>query len=201
MRYNSSIIHQENNMISVNRKQLGIAAVLGLLVAATHGHHFATAFHLPPATWAVFFLAGFYLRRGWVFAALLAEVVLLDYVAVTVGGVSSYCVSPAYGFMLPAYGALWLAGRWFSRRYSFSLNALPAMAGSAVVGATLAELFSSGGFYFFSGRFAATSLTEFAGRIAQYFPQTLSSFAFWMGIAMIVHVAFTLAQSGKRHHA
>lgn len=188
-------------MTTDNRKQLGIGAMLALLVAATHGHHFATALHLPPATWAVFFLAGFYVRRAWVFAALLAEVVVIDYFAVNVGGVSSFCLSPAYGFLLPAHASLWLMGRWFAKRYSFSLSALPALGASLLGSVTLAEMFSSGGFYFFSGRFADTSRAEFGTRLLQYFPQSLASFAFWMGIAIAVHVALTLSQSGKHHHA
>lgn len=182
------------------RHQFWIGATLMALVAATHGHHFATALHLPPATWAVFFLAGFYVRRAWMFFALLAEVVVIDYVAITFGGVSSFCVSPAYGFLLPAYGTLWLAGRWYAGRYSFNLNTLPALGASLLGSATLAELFSSGGFYFFSGRFADTSLAEFGGRLVKYFPHALQSFAFWMAIAVAVHVAFVLSQSGKRQH-
>jgi hypothetical protein len=184
-----------------NRKQLGIGAALALLVAATHGHHFASALHLPPATWAVFFLAGFYVRRAWIFAALLAEVVLIDYVAVTAGGVSAFCLSPAYGFMLPAYGTLWLAGRWYAARYSFNAGTLPALGASLLVSVTFAEIFSSGGFYLFSGRFADTGLTEFGGRLVQYFPYSVQSFAFWIALALAVHIAFTLARPNARHQA
>lgn len=183
------------------RHQLWIGTALGALVAATHGHHFASALHLPPATWVAFFLASLYLRSAWAFGALLAEVVALDYVAVAVGGVSAFCVSPAYGFLLPAYGTLWLAGRWFAARYSFSLDALPALAASLLAGVTLAEAFSSGGFYFFSGRFAETSLAEFGTRLVKYFPQSLASFAFWAGIALAVHIAFAVVRSGARKQA
>jgi hypothetical protein len=180
------------------RHQLWIGIALGASILATHGHHFATALNLPPATWVAFFLAGFYLRSAKVFAALLAEVVVIDIIAVTLGGVSAFCVSPAYGFLLPAYGTLWLAGRWFAKRYSFNLRAIPALLGSLAVSVVAAEAFSSGGFYFFSGRFADTSLTEFAARLVQYFPYTLNSFAFWASIALIVHVAFVLMQGSAR---
>lgn len=183
------------------RYQFCVAAALIALVAATHGHHFATALNLPPATWVVFFLTGFYIRSAWGFGALLAEVVAIDYIAVAFGGVSAFCVSPAYGFLLPAYGTLWLAGRWFAARYSFSLRALPALAASLVASVSLAEVFTSGGFYFFSGRFAETSLAEFGTRLVQYFPHTLSSFAFWAGIALIVHVAFALVRGSARKQA
>ncbi len=183
------------------RKQYGIAAILALLIAATHGHHFGTMLHLPPATLAVFFVAGFYVRRAWVFAALLAEIVVIDYFAITVGGVSSFCVSPAYGFLLPAYGTLWMAGNWFAKHYSFSLKALPMLGASLLGSVTLAEMFTSGGFYFFSGRFVDTNVAEFAGRLVKYFPHALQSFAFWMGVAIIVHVAFVLTRAKARHQA
>jgi hypothetical protein len=183
-----------------HRKQVGIAAILAILVAATHGHHFASALHLPPATWAAFFLAGFYVKRAWVFAALLAEIVLIDYVAVTTGGVSAFCLSPAYGFLLPAYGALWLSGHWYATRYRVALNTLPALATSLLAGVMLAEVFSSGGFYFFSGRFADTNLAEFGSRLLMYFPYSLQSFVFWMSVAMIVHAAFSQMQTTDRQH-
>jgi hypothetical protein len=183
------------------RHQLWIGIALGASILATHGHHFATALNLPPATWVAFFLAGFYLRSAKVFAALLAEVVVIDVIAVTLGGVSAFCVSPAYGFLLPAYGTLWLAGRWFAKHYSFSFRALPALVASLAVSVTLAEIFTSGGFYFFSGRFADTSLAEFGSRLMQYFPYTLNSFAFWAGIALIVHIAFALVQGNVRKQA
>jgi len=188
-------------MTSDNRNQYGIGAVLALLIAATHGHHFATALNLPPATWVVFFLAGFYLRSAWAFGALLAEVVLIDYVAIAFGGVSAFCISPAYGFLLPAYGTLWLAGRWYAKCYSFSMSTLPALGASLLGSATLAEMFSSGGFYFFSGRFVDTNLAEFGGRLLKYFPHTLQSFAFWAAVALAVHVALVMvrgnAESGS----
>lgn len=183
------------------RHQLWIGIALGALLAATHGHHFATALNLPPATWVVFFLAGLYLRSAWAFAALLAEVVAIDYVAVAFGGVSAFCVSPAYGFLLPAYGSLWLAGRWFATRYSFSLRALPALAASLAIGVPLAEVFSSGGFYFFSGRFTDTSFAEFGTRLVHYFPYSLQSFAFWGGVALIVHAAFGLVRASASKQA
>lgn len=182
------------------RTQLWIALALIALMAATRGHHFASLSHLPSATWAIFFLAGFYVRRAWIFIALLAEAALLDFSAITFGGVSGFCVTPAYGFLLPAYGALWMAGRWFATRYSFSWSALIPFAGSVAVGTTVSELLSSGGFYFFGGRYVDPTLAVFGERLMKYFPQALSSFAFWMGIAIAVHVAFVLVRGHDRAH-
>jgi hypothetical protein len=172
-----------------------IPLALALLLAATRSHHFATALHLPDASWAVFFLAGFYLRPLWVLPALLALAGASDYVAISWFSVSDFCVSPAYGFLLPAYGALWLAGRWYAGRHRFSLSTLIPLASSALIGAAVCEIISSGGFYFFSERFAETSLVELGLRLAKYFPPSLVSLAFWLGIAIVVHIVFTLAGS------
>lgn len=183
-------------MIPVSpRSALAIGLSLALLMAATRSHHFATALHLPDASWAVFFLAGFYLRPLWMFPALMALAGVSDYMAIAWFGVSDFCMSPAYGFLLPAYGALWIAGRWYARRHRFALSTLIPLASSVLLGAAVCEIISSGGFYFFSGRFAETSLVEFGVRLAKYFPPSLESLVFWMGIAIVVHIVFTLAGS------
>jgi hypothetical protein len=183
-------------MISVSpRSALAIGLSLALLMAATRSHHFATALHLPDASWAVFFLAGFYLRPLWMFPALMALAGVSDYMAIAWFGVSDFCMSPAYGFLLPAYGALWIAGRWYARRHRFALSTLIPLATSVLLGAAVCEIISSGGFYFFSGRFAETSLVEFGVRLVKYFPPSLESLVFWMGIAIVVHIVFTLAGS------
>lgn len=180
---------------------IGIGLILAALMAVTRGHHFASIEHLPSASWAIFFLAGFYLRRAWVFAALLLEAALLDFAAVTWGGVSSFCVTPAYAFLLPAYGSLWLAGRWFAQRYELRWKALLPFGGSLFAGATACELLSSGGFYFFGGRYPDPTLAEFGMRLWKYFPQMLQSFGFWIGIAVVAHLAFAFAAGGIRKRA
>lgn len=178
--------------------QLIVGVVLAALVIATRGHHFASINSLPSASLAVFFLAGLYLRPAWVFPSLLALCAGIDYAAITVGGVSSFCVTPAYGFLLPAYGSLWLAGRWFAKRYSFSTGAVLPLVGSVSIAAIVSELFSSGGFYFFGGRYAEPTLAVFGERLMKYFPHQLENLAFWLGAAFVVHVAFALASGASR---
>lgn len=57
----------------------------------------------------MFFLAGFYLRAQtrWALPLLILEAVVIDYCAIRYSGVSNYCVTAAYGFILPGYAALW----------------------------------------------------------------------------------------------
>lgn len=174
-----------------------IALGLAVLMAATRSHHFASVTHLPDASWAVFFLAGFYLRPLWVFPALLGLAAVSDYVGIAWFGVSDFCVSQAYVFLLPAYGALWLAGRWYARHYRFRASTLPILALALLAGATVCELLTSGGFYFFSGRFEETSFAEFGARLVKYFPYALEGIALYIAAAILVHVVFGLAKSGR----
>lgn len=170
------------------RAQIVVGIALAVLIAVTRGHHFETLNHLPTASWAAFFLAGLYLRPFWALPALLAEVAALDMAAVTWGGVSNFCVSPAYGFLLPAYGALWCAGRWYAGHHLDTMFTLFPLLASVLIGTTVCELVSSGSFYFLSGRFEHTSMTEFAGRFMGYFPRSLSSLLFYVGVAGVIHV-------------
>lgn len=171
------------------RTQIIIGATLATLLAATRGHHFEALNHLPSVSWAAFFLAGVYLRPIWVFPALMAEAAVFDFTAVTWGGVSSFCVSPAYGFLLPAYGALWFAGRWYARCHRDTVATLFPLTMSVLIGTAVCELISSGSFYFLSERFEQTSVREFLGRFAEYFPRSLSSLVFYVGVAGVIHVA------------
>lgn len=173
--------------------QIVIGLVLILLMAATRGHHFATLEHLPGASWAVFFLAGVYLRSAWVLPALLGFAWSLDFAAFTWGGVSGFCLTPAYVFLLPAYSSLWFAGRWYAERpgqtgiHALNWYSFMSFSFALVVGAATCELFSSGGFYFFSGRFVEPTFIEFGARLLKYFPSYLQSLIFYVGISVVLH--------------
>lgn len=182
------------------RNQIVIAALLVLLMILTRSHHFASVHHLADASWAIFFLAGIYLRSGWSLAAFFALSWWLDFAAYTWGGVSGFCLTPAYVFLLPAYGSLWLAGRWFAKQYRPSWRAAAPLAVGGITGLALCELFSSGGFYFFSGRFAETTVSEFGSRLMTYFPLYAETFIFYLSIAAGLHVmfAYLAAQADRR---
>ena len=177
-------------MLTLNaRNQILIGLGLASLLLITRGQHFATVHSLPSAAWAVFFLAGVYLRPAWALVALLAGTWLLDFAAFRFGGASSFCLTPAYVFLLPAYTALWLAGRWYARRHRFAWPTLLPLGAAVVTGALVCELFSSGGFYWFSGRFAGPSWAEFGARLVRYFPTFLGAMAFYVGIAAAMHLS------------
>lgn len=170
------------------RQSFAIGAVLALAMAATRYHHFGSSLSLPDASLAVFFLAGFYLRRVWPFAGLLALAALADYAAIS-GGVSGWCVTAAYPFLTLAYGSLWLAGRWCARRHEDGWRALPRLAVAVLAGTGGFFLISNGSFYLLSGYFPDLSWTEYAGSVTRYFPAYLMTTALYVGIAACLHAA------------
>lgn len=169
------------------RHQMVIVLLLAVLMIITRSHHFISLHNLPGASWAVFFLAGVYLRAVWPLAGFLVLTWVLDYMAYTWGGASGFCLTPAYGFLLPAYASLWLAGHWYASQHQYAWRTLMPLSWSILSGLILCELFSSGGFYFFSGRFVETTWFEFAGRTSAYFPMYVESFLFYVGFAILLH--------------
>ena len=106
--------------MQIQTKQLGIFAGLVLLMAVTRGSHFGSSFALPDATLAIFLVAGFMLPRFTLtalatFIFLLLEAGGIDYYAIAYQGVSDYCVSPAYWFLIPTYASMWFAGHCLLR--------------------------------------------------------------------------------------
>lgn len=172
------------------RSRLLIGLALAALMAATRGQQFAPlGQHLPDASLAVFFLAGVYLGSGWGFLGLFAFATVIDLTAIGWGGVSGYCLTPAYWLLVPAYGAVWAAGRWYAGRHRESASTLPVLGGALLAGGVAAELFASGGFYLFSGRFAEISLVGLAHSLVDYLPGTLLALFAYVGIAVIVHLS------------
>lgn len=182
-------------MLNLSRTtQLYIGIALVALMAMTRGSHFPLQ-NLPSASWAVFFLAGVLLRPKWVFPLLFAEATLID--VATVGWINAghHCMSVAYWMLIPAYGALWFGGRlyagWHREKAGSLAILLPVMAASALV----CQLFSSGGFYFFSGRYESPTFTGMLERIAHYYPQYLSTLALYVGIAVVLYIGARSAQA------
>ena len=182
------------------RNQLTIGVALVLLMIFTRGHHFSSLHSLPGASWAVFFLAGVYLRAIWPLAGLFILTWVLDFSAYTWGGASGFCLTSAYVFLLPAYSVLWYTGRWYARQHQFELQTVVPLSLSLMIGAAVCELFSSGGFYFFSGRFEETTFAEFGQRLMQYFPHYVGSLIFYIGITVVIHTLFVYARDMFRTH-
>lgn len=159
---------------------------LSLLFVATRNHAWTPTLHLPDASLAVFFLAGLWLSGYRPLLALLALGAGVDAWAITAGGVSAYCITPAYALLLPASATLWLAGRALQasplRQGNFWLRSALLSTGATL----LAELFSSGGFYFLSGRFPHPTFSGFLPRLAHYSPSVIGATVCYVILGMLV---------------
>ena len=174
-----------------------IFAGLILLMVLTRGSHFGSSFLLPDATLAVFLLAGLMLPR-FNLTALIAFAVLLlvaggiDYYAINMAGVSDWCVTPAYWFLIPTYACMWLGGRWFSARMQNTLVSLAQFVWAAWLSTTVAFIISNGSFYLFSGRYSEISMFDYAERVAQYYLPYLSGSLTYLAIAAVTYMPLIL---------
>lgn len=167
-----------------------IGGLLMLILLATRSHIFN---HIQDASWAIFFILGFYLRAAIGLPIFLFAAFVVDLIVIESKGGQSYCFTVSYPFLAPAYGSLWLAGRWFSNHYSENLRGLLYFVSAAAVGITVCDIISSGGFYWFSGRFADTNMAEFTGRIVKFLPMFMKTTVMYLAMAAVVHWAFIQA--------
>lgn len=171
-------------------QRIGIFAILAVLMAATRLHHFAAT---PDASWAVFFVAGFYLRGSsrWAFPLLVALAVMVDFIVIRSQGLdfwSHYCVSPAYWFLLPAYAAMWAGGSWLRSRYQgLAWNVLGALVLSVLAATTACYLVSNGSFYWLSPSVAEPSFAGWMKNLGDWYVAYLSTTAAYVALAAAVH--------------
>jgi hypothetical protein len=165
-----------------NGRTVGLLALAGAMLA-TRLHHFE---YLPDASWAIFFLSGFYSFGARAFALLLVEAVLIDYVATAHLGVSSYCLSIAYPSVLPAYATLWFGGRLAARHRD---GGLPHRMGWLVVclllSVSLCFLLTNGSFYWLSGRAANPNVAGWMAGFLRWYPYFLAVPCLYVAIAVV----------------
>lgn len=183
------------------RYQFIVATILMVVMILTRFQHFGSAIHLPDASWAVFIAAGFFLARWSAFLIFMAAAALIDYLAISQFGVSSFCVSSAYGFLVPAYAVLWSGGRWLRNHYEFSARMLLRVGLGVLFSTALAFIISSGSFYWLSGRIGETSMAGFAGQIAAYYPGFLAVTAGYIAVIAPVYVVVEWMVAHRNTHA
>lgn len=187
-------------MTSITRPRLALFTVLALLMAATRLNHFGV---VPDASWAVFFLGGFYLwgATRWAFPALMVLAVAVDYAVISGSGASfwsHYCVSPGYWMLLPAHFALWAAGAGL-RRFGQDkpLRQLAGLAPALLLGVAACHLFAQGGFYWLASAVAEPTLAGWATNYGHWFMPYLGTTAFYVALAVPVHAVAVLMQRAR----
>ena len=191
-------------MKNIQTRTVAIFAALAALMAATRFDHFGSAISLPDASYAVFFLGGLYLARSArasmaAFIALILEAGLIDYYATSVQGISDWCMTPAYWFLIPTYASLWFAGRWFALRHTMQGKGLAGLAIVAWAACSFAFMFSNATFYLFSGRFADMGAIEYASRVTQYYGSYVSMALLYIACAAALHIAFGIMVRQRVH--
>ncbi|NOU20211.1 MAG: hypothetical protein HOO93_00215 [Methyloglobulus sp.] len=172
-----------------------------VIMILTRFHHFGDMLHLPDASLAVFFFAGFY-RKKMLLGFLLALAALIDYVAIS-NGTSGWCVTPAYVFLIPTYGVMWFAGRYCSNLGAIKGTELTFSAGAMgllAFATSLAFVISNGSFYLFSGRYSGLSWLQYFERVAQYYPPYMISTLIYgiVGYALVKLIKAVIAAQDDR---
>lgn len=180
-------------------KQSLILLALMALMLATRYHHFGTVLHLPDASMAIFFVAGFYLAGTVALPLLMLEAGLIDYIAITMAGVSDFCVTPAYSMLVVAYGVLWYGGAFYARKfYRPQRSAVLPAALVALASCLLSFLVSNGSFYWIGGHQADLSLAGAVASFLKYMPSFVSVAMAYIAAFGVVH-AISVIALGERH--
>lgn len=182
--------------ISVNSKKAFALAACVAVMIGTRGKHFGVGFNLPDATLAIFFIAGIYLRQIAYPVLLMASATMIDYFSVQ-NGASSWCITPAYLFLIPTYLTMWFGGKTFSSLDIASIGQGLAFGAELFTSSALAFTISSGGYYLFSGHFAEPTVAEFIQRALQYSPSYIGNVFIYMIFAIIAFKGINVANRYK----
>lgn len=181
-----------------DRRSLGIFFGLVALIAITRTYHFGSINLLPDASLAVFFFAGMYLRRWFIFPVYLLLAGLIDYSVISYGGVSDWCVTPGYLFLIPTYAAMWEAGRFSHRLEMLSVLDYLKVIGCVFVATSVAFVVSNYGFYVFSGRFEAFGLVQYFSSVVKYFPSYLLTTVLYSVVLLSLHGIVDVAHNRRK---
>jgi hypothetical protein len=173
------------------RRSIGLV-LLALAMATTRCSHTGSTWLPPDASWAVFFAGGFYLAREWRWAlgVLLIEAVVIDYAAIRYLGVSNYCVTVAYWFIVPGYAVLWWGGAWLRHHYQRSPVDFVRLVASLSVSVTLCFLLTSGSFYWLGGRIAHPDLAGWWSNFTRWYGDFLLVPCAYVALAAFVEIVF-----------
>ena len=178
--------------MTANVQRAFILSALVLLMAGTRINHFAA---IPDASWAVFFIGGFYLRHWarWAFPLLMALAVAVDWAVISNQGMSfwqHYCVSAAYWMLVPAYFAMWAGGTMLRRYYrSGSWASLGVAAGSLIASVALCHLIAQGSFYWMSAAVSEPTLAGWARNYSDWLLPYLRTAALYTVAAGAIQLA------------
>ena len=182
-------------MVKTMTQRLAILTALVAVMAATRIHLSLLHHSVLDASWAIFFLAGFWLRGAgrWAFPLLMAEAVLVDYLVIHGQGIdfwSHYCMSEAYWFLIPSYFSLWLGGSWLAKhQVGMRLQTLAMAGASLLLSWAACYLISNGSFYWLSDSVPLPrSFDSWFVNLADWYLSFLGTTALYVVIGAVIHL-------------
>jgi hypothetical protein len=177
------------------RRWLTVALVALILVTRTN---YSTAIiDTPDITLAAFFIAGLFIlgprsQSLLIFGILFGACVIADLLSFA-AGVSDWCFTPAYVFLVPTYASLWYAGSLCRGVNFLKVGGAVKVVACFVVAVFVAYIISSYSFYYFSGRLSPSSALKYTQGLAHYFWHPYFSWAaaytaLAVGIAAVVRL-------------
>ncbi|BDU23204.1 hypothetical protein [Dyella sp. GSA-30] len=190
-------------------QRIGIFLALALVMSATRLHHFDA---LPDASWAVFFLGGYWLRGStrWAFPILMALAVLVDFFVITHAGISffdHYCVSAAYWMLAPAYLSLWIGGSWLAKHQrGLGVRTLGLAIAALLVSEFVCYLLTNGSYYWMSATVPQPrSMANWFANFGDWYLLFLKTTAIYVAVGAVLHVVVSqlagTLKAGQQHDA
>lgn len=158
--------HNTNTSV-MNRSNLIIFIGLLALMALTRTEYPGFSVIIPDASWAVFLLAGFFLRQARYFIVFALAAWGLDIYAFRTDLAAAYCFTPGYIALVFTWMALWFGGRLVntdSPRAPLLLTAI------ALPTAFVAFVISNLGYYLYSVYGETMTAVEYSIAVAKYLP-------------------------------
>lgn len=165
------------------KNSLLIAAALAFFMLLTRGSHVLSAVSLPDASLVLFLLAGLYLKRAGWFVVFFILAAVIDFGVAALDPWRGFCLTDGYWGLIPAYGAMWLGGRWLATRRD-AYAALPYSA-AALLTTAIAFVISTQTYYLFSGRFPNNGVMETMQYGWDYMPGYLGFTAAYFAIVWL----------------
>jgi hypothetical protein len=169
-------------------------ALLALL-AVTRVGHFGSVASLPDASLAVFLLGGAWLGGFRCFAAFAATAFGIDFFLAQGTTEAGWCLTPAYGGLVTAYGAVWLIGRTLGKTVELPVARL---AGFGMLAVLVHFLISNASFWAFSGYFGSMGVTEYAQTVIKYLPPYVASTALYLALGWTAQRIVATRLTGKQ---
>jgi hypothetical protein len=165
-----------------NQRFWWTALALAVVMAVTRLGHFGENGGPVDASWAVFFLAGLWLRDLRLFPGFFALAWVIDLAAFALGTPTN-CYSIAYLFLIPAYGALWWAGRWAGG------GGLGRVALAVLGGTAITFIVANLGMFLFAPSPSAASLAAFTTAVGGYYPAYLLTAVMYVAVGLLGEAA------------